>query len=321
MDNIFITQEKFVVKKITKTTDGWILHTNSLVRKEVFISRKYYSGKMPPFFRLPRQKFELEITSLEDFILSAKINGKLLFEVSHDALPPEVKQTIEKGEKLAQIVKEREDAIDKDIKAALEQYLPLLKVDFFPEDKMYDLHICFRAYLKLHLQKGEKIPYFKERIYLATLLCQAAQRICRRHFNFDNPLSICAVLSSFQADLMFHDRPYDYSLDDPSMDKIFAIYHEVEDILDTLIPRVDNKMLKRYLVCTVEDLSKLFMDDYSVFVSQSRYSLITGEKIDSDGATYRAGLAKIKLPYFKSFILPAEVDKVVVENFLFSCTL
>ncbi len=51
-----MTQRKFVIKKIKKVDDGWNLYPVDDPRLPIFISNKYYSGKMPPFFRWPWEK-------------------------------------------------------------------------------------------------------------------------------------------------------------------------------------------------------------------------------------------------------------------------
>ena len=104
MENIFIKKICFRVRKIKKCPEGWVL-ASARGNKEtdedrvVFISNKYYTGKIPPFFKWPWQKLYLEFEQVDGFMLSAKINNKTLFTVASENLPPKIKVKLEKGEK------------------------------------------------------------------------------------------------------------------------------------------------------------------------------------------------------------------------------
>ena len=62
MDNNFMTQRKFVINKIKKVDDGWNLYPVDDPSLPIFISNKYYSGKMPPFFGGRGKKFRLKFS-------------------------------------------------------------------------------------------------------------------------------------------------------------------------------------------------------------------------------------------------------------------
>ena len=321
MENIFIKQTKVKVKKVTEISDGWLLYPIDDADEPVFISNQYYVGKMPPFFRFPWQKFTLLFTSIDNFILSAQINNKILFTMSEDNLPPNVKSKLNAGRKIAQEIKEQNDEIDNKIKIALEEYLSVIEVKSLLEDEMKDLHICFRAYLKLHWQKGKICSASKERLSLAIFLCQAAQKMCQRHFALDS----CIVLFlPFTTSARFQD---DYRMDIEALSKInsdmvnvFSDYYEIDELLSYFLPKVENRLLKRYLVYVVENLCSLFIYDYSGFMSKVNYSIMTGQRTNTDLEVYRS-CKNIKMPYFSNFILPDKFDETVAKNFFYSCSL
>ena len=128
MENVFIKKICFRVRKIKKCPEGWVLgsargNKETDEDRVVFISNKYYTGKIPPFFKWPWQKLYLEFEQVDGFMLSAKINNKTLFTVASENLPPEIKVKLEKGEKLLQEAKAHYEQLDKDIKDALEKVI------------------------------------------------------------------------------------------------------------------------------------------------------------------------------------------------------
>ena len=94
MDNNFMKQRKFVINKIKKVDNGWNLYPVDDPSLPIFISNKYYSGKMPPFFRWPWEKIQVEVLFWGDFISLLKMNDKLVFNVGEEDYPDELKQSI-----------------------------------------------------------------------------------------------------------------------------------------------------------------------------------------------------------------------------------
>lgn len=326
MENVFIKKICFRVRKIKKCPEGWVLgsargNKETDEDRVVFISNKYYTGKIPPFFKWPWQKLYLEFEQVDDFMLSAKINNKTLFTVASENLPPEIKVKLEKGEKLLQKAKAHYEQMDKDIKEALEKYLPNIPVNPLFEDEMADLHICFRAYLKLHWQKGTKLPDAGQRLSLSILLCKAAQRICKRHFKFDASFSL--VFLSLKAALFFHP---DYRADRKKLEEqnpdavkdLFAAYYEIDEILDVLLPKVEDEALKRYLVYVVEKLGLFFTSDYVQFMAEMDYNAFTGKPTESDVNAYKRCCTEVEMPYFSNFILPDKFTKEDAKTFFWT---
>ena len=318
MENVFIKKTCFRVRKIKKCPEGWVLgsargNKETDEDRVVFISNKYYAGKMPPFFRWPWQKLYLEFAQVYGFICSAKINDKVLFEISRADFPPDIKAKLEEDEKKLQKTKAFYEQMDNDIKAALAEYLPKIPVNPLFEDEMADLHVCFRAYLKLHWQKSKQIPDFKQRLSLATSLCKAAQRICKRHFDFSTSLSIVFML--LKAPLFFHpsyrtDIKFLEEQNPDAAKSLFATYYEIDEMLDALLPKVENESLKRYLIYVVEKLCLIFISDYVEFARNNNHN-----QLDSDTQIYRNCCSDVKLPYFSNFILPDTFAKNETETF------
>lgn len=328
MENIFIKKICFRVRKIKKCPEGWVL-SSARGNKEtdenqvVFINNKHYTGKIPPFFKWPWQKLYLECEQVDGFMLSAKMNGIVLVKTSRADFPPEIKAKLEEGEKLLQAAIAYYEQMDKNIKEALEKYLPSIPVNPLFEDEIADLHICFRAYLKLHWQKGQKLPDAEQRLSLSILLCKAAQRICKRHFKFDTSSSIGLVFLPLNASLFF--RP-NYQVDLKKMEEqnpdavkyLFAAYYEIDEILDALLPKVEDEALKRYLVYVVEKLGLFFASDYVQFMTEIDYNVFTGKPVESDVNAYRRCCAKVEMFYFSNFILPDKFTKKDAETFFWT---
>lgn len=193
--NIFMDKEKVSVKKIKETSDGWNLYPTDRDDAPIFISKKNYSGKMPPFFRWPWQEVELELTSVGEFQVSAALDGHTLFEISEKDYPAAVKELLEQGEVLHQeavaSVKKRDDAI----KEALAAYLKVVPCNPNLESELSFLKLCLRVYMKMHLFKGTSGQDRLQRLNLMMLICQIVQRIYTRHV--DEKATFGITMASF----------------------------------------------------------------------------------------------------------------------------
>ena len=325
--NIFIDKETFFIRKIEKAGDGWILHPVEKDKDAVFISREFYSGKMPPFFRWPWQKLKLEITKSDGFLISAKLNEVLLFEISEDDYPPEVKAKVEKGRKLMQKMKEEAEKEDAEIKAALAEYLQKFTPGPNLEDEMASLHICFRAYLKLHFFCGEQNEDYRRRIALMLLLCRVAERFCKRRLDLSSAMNVALFEWGFVLSCSFYFnllggyrtdvREFEKSNDSTDVKKLFSEYYELEQLVEESFPMTENVLLKRYLVYAAHKIVIDFLNDCGMFLANQSTTLL-GKRLLTDNEDYRRSVQKMRLLKFKSFILPEVFPEEKIKDFVYS---
>lgn len=153
MNNIFMTQRKFVINKIKKVDGGLNLYPVDEPSLPIFISNKYYSGKMPPFFQWPWEKIQVEILFWGNFISLLKMNGKLVFNVSEKDYPDELKKLLEQVQLEQERERKEKEAILAQIKVSLNKYLIDFPINQNLEDDIQQMHICLRAFLKFHFYK------------------------------------------------------------------------------------------------------------------------------------------------------------------------
>ena len=99
---------------------------------------------------------------------------------------------------------------------------------------------------------------------------------------------------------------------------LFAAYYEIDEILDALLPKVEDEALKRYLVYVVEKLGLFFASDYVQFMTEIDYNVFTGKPVESDVNAYRRCCAKVEMFYFSNFILPDKFTKKDAETFFWT---
>ncbi len=323
--NIFMRKEVFLIKKIKKTEKGWLLHPFEKEEETVFIGRENYSGKMPPFFKWPWQKVRLEIVKIEDFIVSANLGGKRLFEIPENEYPSEIKKILEKGERLEAKVKKAMEDEDNAIKEALSEYLLKIPINPDLEDNVSKFQICLRAYLKLHLFKGEVTEDYLRRLNLMTLILDIVQRIYRRHVDEKSFFGVVFAQLKYSVPMVFPDyrmdaKDIENAVKDKSVtDKTLADYYEAERLITQTLPKTDNALLLRYLNYVVRDVLSVFAGDYANFdCSQNKRA---GKRIFSDEDDYKCHYRRMQMLKYKSFILPKEFSEEEIENFIHNYSL
>lgn len=318
--NIFMHNKKCPVKKIKETPDGWNLYPTDNDKVPIFIKKKDYSGKMPPFFRWPWQKLELNLCLVHDFQVSASLNGHTLFEILEEDYPLAIKELLKEGEKLHQEAEVFRKNYDATLKEKLNDYLKGIALNPNLEDELSTLKLCLRVYMKLHLFNDPLEQMRLQRLNLMMLICKMAQRIYMRHVNEERPLGI--ALASFKYSLTngfphYRDRVENYEklLPQQKDEKIFELYYEVDELMSrTLLPIKDDS-LKRYLNYLTREVLGIFSDDMACLDCHNPYDA-RNSRISSDERTYRLNYGKMKLLKYKSFVLPEVFTDDVVEYFI-----
>lgn len=323
--NIFMRKETFLIKRIEKVISGWNLYPVEKNNQPVFISKDNYSGKMPPFFKWPRQKVKLEITRIQDNMLSAVLNGIKLFEIAEADYPPEVKKILQKGEKLEQEADAAIKAQDNAIKAALSEYLLTVPLNPGLEDEISKFHICLRAYLKLHLFKGASTKDYLRRLNLMALIFEIARRIYCRHVDERDFLGITMgelrfgmhlfgeVYPSYRIDVKeIENAVKDKSKTDVSL----ADYYEAEKLIAQMLPETANTLLLRYLNYVVRDVLSVFSGDYSEFDCKLLKDGWTGRRICTNEQDYKYQYKNMKMLKYSSFILPDVIPDKAIDSFI-----
>lgn len=323
--NIFMKKESLLVKKIERKTNGWNLYPLDKDQKPVFISDKNYAGKIPPFFKWPWQKAELLITRVGDFQISAALNKVTLFEIPEENYPAEVKQILEKGEKLLAEAKAYEDAENNEIKKALTEYLPLLPLNPDLENDFSRFKICLRAYLKLHWFKGQPGPEHIQRVNLMAQLCQIAQRIYTRHINEDEFFGTISGQLKYGFRIWGSVYPH-YSMDVKTIeeavndksktDVTLEEYYEADKLLTETLPPIQNDLLRRYLNYVIRDVLSVFANDFSDFDCGLSKHAWTGKRLLTDEEEYSFQYKKMKMLKYTSFILPEQFSDQSIASFI-----
>ncbi len=298
--NMFIIEKSYVIKKIKSVADGWKMYPQDKKEKEIFISKQYYAGRMP--FKFPWQTFNLDIVSVWrprdeiGFIISAALNGNKLFEVPKEEYPADVKKRVDAGEELNKSQQEHIDFVNKTIISALDSLLPTL-----PEYKFTDLNVDLRFYLNLHSVKGEKTSEYQQRLRLMIILCIIAERIYKRHVNMNDCLN--ASLASIKFSLGgpgYADWNMSFDPDCLAM----QTFWEVDDLLNEMLPQINDIWLRQYLNYVVRDILRLFANDYYLICKGKLDPFEHFHEEYSDEKVFRYNVAKMQMPKFKSFILP-----------------
>lgn len=318
--NAFIQQKKYRIEKIEKTSDGWKLYPTDKEYPPVFISKENYSGKMPPFFRWPRQKLELKVTTVKDFQVSAVLNGHTLFEVQEKDYPAAVKEYLAKAQVLQQeqmaLAKERDDAI----KEALKDYLIDIPLNPNLEEELSSLRLCLRAYMRLHLFKGPHDREHTVRLNLMFLICKIAQRIYARHVKEDHILGIAVASLTFGMPYYPHYacriEEYEKILAEQGIsDEGLSLYREVDALMASELPPIQDDALKRYL----NYLTRLVLDRFATDMATLDCKHCTngwGRRLYSDEKDYEMVYKEMELLKLESFLLPETFTDEVIEDFI-----
>ena len=314
-----------LVKKIKQTDNGWNLYPVDKDEKPIFISRDNYSGNMPPFFKWPWQKVRLEVIQIDDFQVSASIDGIKLFEIQEKDFPEEIKKRLSYGEQLQKDYEEKQNKANEAILKALNEYLQTWPQNPHLESQISELKICFRPYLQLHLFKGPNAPEYVQKVNLMAKLCEMAQRIYYRHF--DDKELLAPLCASFRYSCMLFPT-YDISIeeieqvveDKSEMDITLEEYYEADRLLTEVLPPIEDELLKRYLNYTVRDVLRYYAKDLNEL--SSHYLTDAWDKrICTDEREYQRQFERMKLLKYHSLILPEQFSDQTIKNFIGSYTL
>lgn len=276
MDNIFMIRRKFVINKIKKVDGGWNLFPVDKPSLPIFISNKYYSGKMPPFFRWPWKKIQVEVLFWGDFISLLKMNDKLVFNVGDEDYPDALKKLLEQLRLEEEARKKEQKAILAQIEVSLDKYLVDFPINQNLENDIQKIHICLRAFLKFYLYRKYShivdAQNYLRRLSLLTILSSCAEKLLRRRCSLNgNDLAFVdpfSCLSFYLSDPELIEKEA-HKLLYPTM---FREFLEVEEMLSTSLPKIHDKRLKLYLNYVVCCLAYYLAKDYNTLCLANKAS-------------------------------------------------
>lgn len=276
-----MTQRKVVIDKITKVDGGWNLFPVDEPSLPIFISNKYYSGKMPPFFRWPWKKIQVEIFFLGNFISLLKMNGETIFNIKEEDYPDELKKILEQVRLEQEKERKEKEVIIAQIKISLDKYLVDFPINQNLEDDIQKLHICLRAFLKFHLYRKytSKIDAqdYLRRLSLLTILSFCAEKLLRRRCSLNGSdwasVDPFSLLSFYLSDPELVEKDA-HNLMYPTT---FREFLEVEEMLSTSLPEIKDKRLKHYLNYVVCCLAYYLAKDYNTLLHKVSYKSLYKE--------------------------------------------
>lgn len=326
--SIFMKTTEYLVRRIKKQGDGWNLYPNGEAEAPIFISCQQYAGKMPPKFKFFWQKRKLVLKKYNDFIISAELDGVLLFEVEKEAYPEELCQKIAQEEQWYQAYLEECKLHDEQIKKDLAACLPKLSYSRTLEDDISNLRVPLRAYLKLHLFKGTPSPDSQERLTLMFILCQMAERLYKRHVRETDKkysLDLSCTFAAMRFSPLFHDGVWpDYHFDMKRMEeavgsekshKVYETYYEAQQLIGAQLS-VCSDDLKSYLNFVVRQLLHLYAEDWEELQSHMARDGWNRTRLCSDEEDYLRRYDKMKLLHYTNFILPEEIPQDKIDDFI-----
>ena len=326
--SIFIEKTTLPLRRIEKCDDGWKLYPAGQSEQPIFISRQQYDGKMPPTFKFFWEKRILTLKKYDDFIVSAHLDGVLLFEVEAKSYPEKLKKEIAAVEQNYQNYLEQCKKEDEQLEKDLVDYLPLISTCSTLEDDISSLRVPLRVYLKLHFFRGTPSSDFQQRLALMFVLSQIAERIYKRHVSETDKkysLDLDCCFAALRFGPLFHDDIFpNYHFDMKRMEEAVGLesahetyenYYEAEQLIAERLPKCPEN-IKRYLNYVVRELLYLFAEDWNELQSNFMRDGWNNSRLCSDEQDYQYCFEKMKLLHYTNIILPEKIPQNKIDDFV-----
>lgn len=326
--NISKRKESFAVRRIEKLENGWKFYPADSSKKPIFIDFQKFSGQLQRRFKFFWQKRQFEYEHYNEFIVSASLDGILLFEIPEDKYPETLKKDLAAFKKMQADYLEKCKKEDKELQKDLAEYWKLMPADKNLEDEISKLRIPLRVYLKLHLFRSSE-KNIQKRVYLVLQLCQMAERIYKRHVketDKEQSLDLSCSFATFRFCPIFHEDIWpDYRFDMADMEKsagieethkVYASYYEAETLIKDILPATNNTLIKRYLNYLVRKLLGLFAEDWDTFQSNMKRNGWYNLRSCTDEQDYAYQYKRMKLLHHTNFILPEEFSQSQIDDFI-----
>ena len=292
--------KEFDVGKIETCSNGWLLHPKDEKNQKVFIDKRWYDGKMPPFHRWFWKKLRVKTKGYDDFIISAYLNGVKLFEIPKKDFPPEVAEKFAREEELNDWYRQKLEQEDEHLKSALQSYLSSMEAEPQLEEKILKLPVCWRVFLLQHLYRGNQTKEGRCRLSLMYNLAKIANKIYRRFV--EKP--IFAQLRFLPPVFDYHDNldVIEKVLDDDN--ERYVVYRMAKELMRETLPPVADRRLNYYLVWLILQMLSCYAGDYAKLSSRRLTGIFSGKELLSDEEEYKRQSANFTLHHLNSFILP-----------------
>ena len=326
--NISKRKESFAVQRIEKLENGWKFYPADGSKKPIFIDLQQFSGQLPRKFRFFWQKRQFEYEHYNEFIVSATLDGIRLFEIPEEKYPENLKKDLAAFRKKWADYLQRCKQEDEQLQINLRAYMYLIPSDKNLEDKISNLRIPLRVYLKLHLFRSSA-ENIQKRVYLMLQLCQIAERIYKRHIketDKEHSPDWTCTFATLQFGPLAHDDIWpDYHFDMVNMEKstgiekthkVYATYYEAETLIRETLPTTNNMFIERYLNYLVRKLLGLFAEDWDTLQHNMRRSGWSNLRRCTDEEDYAHKYRQMKLLHHTNFILPEEFSQTQIDDFI-----
>ena len=319
---MILEEKSYRIKKITKSEGYWNLYPEKH-DAPIKLKADLVCGNLPPVKKWPWQRHILNIKTVVfgKYIVYAEMDGLVLFNISEDEYPNNIKAEISRIEKIEADYAAYQERLDTSIKELLQKLLPQLPEIKDLEEEVNKLPVCWRAYLKMRLPLHYESNEAKQRLILTLLLTQIANRIYCRYVDGDEPLEVafgslkfsicdksfdlleCTLIDGFDNNQKYRNL------------KAFMFYNEIKQELERVLPPLEST-LGLYLVQQICRMLSAYSSDYATFTLHRPRDL-WGNNLSTDNLAYRHLCSKMTLPMLSSLIIEKKFSTDDVKNFSF----
>ena len=322
---VTIKDESFQIHKILKTDGKYQCFPKDKNAAPIELDADIVYGTLPPVRKFPWQSHQLRIKRAGSFIISAVMDGLVLFEIPEEKYPESIKRELEHTQKILQEIEKFNAAYDAKVKTAISDYLPLIPVVTDMETKISEFPVAIRPYLKIRLYAGDKSVETKQRLALMYYLMTIVDRLYKRHARkgtFESANGMLYFLahrldgtvdySETMVENMIENSKYKDS-------ELFVLYYEIAEQLNEVLPQLPkiveiycNYVVREVLYLVSQDIWEMDREE----TSHSRY-YFTQRKENPHGIEeriYAHCRENMKLPQFVSFIMEQKFSSQEIEK-------
>jgi len=322
---ITIENETFQIRKIRKVDGKWQCFPKEKNAQPIELDADIVYGKLPPVRKFLWQYHELHIKRADSFIISAEMDGLVLFDIPENQYPDDIKRELKRTEEFMQKAEQCRLAYDAKVKSEISNYLPMVKPVCDMEKEISKLLIVFRPYLKIHFYKGEKSEDAKQRLTLMYWLMVIADRLYKRHVRkgfFDAAQGVLYfMVQRIDGTVDYNEAMVNSLVENPKYrdGQPYVLYHEITEQLHEVLPNLTNKTVEVYCNYVVREVLYLAAQDVFEMHDEEAYHsrYYSAKRVENpngiDEEIYMGRRYNMKLPQFVSFIIEKKFSSEEIE--------
>ena len=322
---ITIKDESFQIRKIRKANGKWQCFPKDKNAAPIELDADIVYGTLPSVRKFPWQTHLLQIKRADSFIISAVMDGLVLFEIPEEKYPENIKKELEHTQKLLQEIKEFNAAYDAKVKTAISDYLPLVPAVTDMETKISELPVAMRPYLKIRLYAGDKSAETKQRLALMYWLMTIVDRLYKRHVRkgtFESANGMLYFLAHrLDGTVDYNEAMVENMIENPQYkdSKLYVLYYEIAEQLNEVLPQLPkiveiycNYVVREVLYLVSQDIWEMEREE----TNHPRYYSIQRKETPHgiEERIYAHCRENMKLPQFVSFIMEQKFSSQEIEN-------